>query len=108
MRSRGDTLFQALMVFCAVAAAWSFLGAPDKPTWAFEVAPLTAVVAVFAARRRRFRFSAVAYVLLTWFFFVQCVGGRWTFAEVPIPEAVMELFGLERNPADRVLRHQIT
>ena len=102
MRSRGDTLFQALLVFCAVAAAWSFLGAPDKPTWAFEVAPLTAVVAVFAARRRRFRFSAVAYVLLAWFFFVQCVGGRWTFAEVPIPEAVMELFGLERNPADRV------
>ena len=48
-------------------------------------------VAVFAARRRRFRVSAVACGLLTWFFCVQCVGGRWTFAEVPIPEAVMEL-----------------
>lgn len=95
-------LFPALCVTCAPLAGWSFVGASDKPTWAFEVLPLTAVLGVFAVRRRYFCFSDLAYLLLAWFFLIQCVGGRYTFAEVPMPRAVMDLFGLQRNPVDRI------
>ncbi|MEO6595407.1 MAG: DUF2238 domain-containing protein [Planctomycetota bacterium] len=95
-------LFPTLMGLCAALAAWSFVGASDKPTWAFEVLPLTLVVGVFAVRRRQFCFSDLAYVLLAWFFFIQCLGGRYTFAEVPFPRALADLLGLQRNPADRI------
>lgn len=94
-------LFPALLAACATAAVWSFLGAGDKPTWAFEVLPLCAVLLVFVIRRW-FRFSDLAYVLLAWFFLIQCLGGRYTFAEVPFPRAVMDALGLERNPVDRI------
>jgi putative membrane protein len=41
-------------------------------------------------------------VLLTWFFFIQCLGGRYEFANVPFPQAVMDALSLERNPVDRI------
>jgi putative membrane protein len=95
-------LFPALMALCLGLALWSFLGANDKPTWAFEVLPLTAVMVVFVVRRRWFCFSDLAYVLLTWFFAIQCLGGRYTFAEVPFPQWLTEWLGLQRNPVDRI------
>jgi len=95
-------LFAALMVLCVALLAWSGLGAADKATWAFEVLPMGVVLVVFAVRRRGFRFSDLSYVLLAWFFFIQCLGGRYTFAEVPFPQALTDLFGLARNPADRI------
>lgn len=96
------SLFPTLVVTCVLLTVWSGAGAEDKATWAFEVLPLLAVLVVFAVRRRWFRFSDFAYVLLAWFFFIQCLGGRYTFAEVPFPEALIEWFGLERNPCDRI------
>jgi uncharacterized membrane protein YjdF len=75
------------MTLCAVLTLWSGLGAGDVATWAFEVLPLGAVMVVFAIRRRRFTFSDLSYVLLTWFFVIQCLGGRYTFTEVPVPQA---------------------
>lgn len=95
-------LFPTLTVFCIALALWSFQGAPDRATWAFEVLPLTIVMAVFTIRRRHFRFSDLAYVLLAWFFAIQCLGGRYTFAAVPFPTWLSELLGLERNPVDRI------
>jgi putative membrane protein len=95
-------LLPALAIACLLLLAWSLLGAPDKPTWAFEVLPLTAVMVVFAVRRRWFRFSDLSYLLLAWFFLIQCLGGRYTFAEVPFPQWLMHGLGLERNPVDRI------
>ena len=92
-------LFPLLMVVCVALGAWSFAGAADKPVWAFEMLPLTGVMVLFAVRRRWFCFSDLAYVLLVWFFFIQCLGGRYTFEHVPFPK---DWFGLERNPVDRI------
>ena len=102
MADRHDKTFALLMMICALGAIWAGLGAPDKATWAFEVLPLSAVMVVFVIRRRYFCFSTLSYGLLTWFFLIQCVGGRWTFAEVPIPQHVLDWFGLDRNPVDRI------
>jgi putative membrane protein len=91
-----------LIAVCVALAGWSFAGTGDRWVWVFEVMPLTAVMVVFAVRARRFRFSDLAYVLLVWFFAIQCAGGRYTFAEVPFPRSLMDLLGLERNPCDRM------
>ena len=95
-------LFPVLMAVCAGLAVWSWIGVDDKATWAFEVVPLGAVMVVFTVRRRRFTFSDLAYVLLAWFFVIQCLGGRYTFAEVPFPLVLIDGLGLERNPVDRI------
>ena len=94
--------FWWLMAVCAAGAVWAFAGTEDVATCAFEMLPLTAVMVVFSVRRRWFRFSKLSYALLTWFFLIQCVGGRYTFAAAPFPQALSELFGLERNPVDRI------
>lgn len=91
-----------LGTLCLLLAVWSAAGAADKGTWAFEVLPLTAVLVVFAATARRFRFTTMVYVLLTCFYAIQCVGGRYTFAAVPLPAWLTELLGTTRNSVDRV------
>ena len=63
---------------------------------------MTAVLAVFGLTMGHFRFTGLVYVLLAWFYFIQCLGGRYTFAEVPFPAGLTELLGLERNPVDRI------
>ncbi len=95
-------LFPTLVALCALLAGWSFAGARDRPVWVFELLPLSLVLAVFAVRRSRFCFSDLAYLLLAWFFAIQCLGGRYTFAEVPFPRWAMDAFALERNPVDRI------
>jgi putative membrane protein len=95
-------LFPVLMALCAAGLAWAFAGTKDVAVCAFEMVPLSLVMVVFAARRRRFQFSDLGYVLLTWFFFIQCLGGRYEFANVPFPQAVMDALSLERNPVDRI------
>lgn len=96
------TLFPVLMAICVFLAVWSWWGAGDTATWAFEVVPFGAVVIVLAVRRQWFEFSDLSYALIAWFFFIQCLGGRYTFAEVPFPQAVTDWLGLERNPVDRI------
>lgn len=87
---------------CLLAAIWSLAGASDRGVWVFEVLPMSVVLLVFAWRRARFRFTTLTYTLLTVFFLVQCLGGRYEFAHVPFPQFLMDLFGLQRNPVDRI------
>lgn len=99
---RSSRLFPILMLLCAALGVWSFAGTRDRATWAFEMLPLTAVLVVFAVRRRHFCFSDLACVALAWFFAIQSLGGRYTFAEVPFPAALQDLLHLQRNPVDRI------
>lgn len=92
----------ALVAGCVLLAAWSFAGAADRATWLFEVLPITLVFAAALAGARWFRWSDLAHALLAVFFAVQCVGGRYTFAEVPFPRWLLDLLALQRNPADRI------
>ena len=95
-------LFQTLTAFGLCVLLWSFLGAADQAVWAFELLPLIVLLLVFAVRRRQFCFSDLAYVLLTIFLVIQCLGGRYTFEHVPLPDELLEWFGFKRNPADRI------
>jgi len=96
------TFVEALGLGCIACAVWSAIGADDKATWAFEVLPLALVLVVFAVRRRWFEFSDLTYGWIAFFFVIQCVGGRYTFAEVPMPQGVLDALGIDRNPMDRI------
>lgn len=92
----------ALAAGCVLLGAWSCAGAADKGVWAFEVAPIALVVGAAFGCARWFRWSDLSYALLALFFAIQCLGGRYTFAEVPFPRWLLDLLHLQRNPADRI------
>ena len=94
------SFIRALAGLCMIGMVWSFLGARDKMVWTFEVLPFA--VATAAALSRRTWLSGLAYVLIAGFFLIQCLGGRYSVVDVPFPQALMDLFGLNRNPSDRI------
>jgi putative membrane protein len=67
-----------------------------------EVAPVLLAIPVLYATRRRFALTPLVYVLIAVHALVLCVGGHYTYAEVPAGFWIRDLLGLERNHYDRV------
>lgn len=94
-----------LGLLCWYGLLWIVLAiAPrDRQDWLLEnLLALTAVV-VLAATYRRFQFSTPSYVLITTFLSLHAVGAHYTYAEVPVGFWLQHLFGLSRNPFDRLV-----
>jgi len=90
-----------LFLFIAVLI-WSGVHPRDRFTWMLEVAPAVIGVAILMATYRRFRFSGLAYALIFVHACILCVGGRYTYAEVPLGNWIRDAFGLARNHYDRL------
>ncbi len=74
----------------------------DRPTWLLEVAPVLIVLPLLVATYRRFPLSTLAYTLIFAHAVVLMIGGAYTYARVPIGHDVAQLFGLARNPYDKL------
>jgi putative membrane protein len=94
--------FVLMLVVVAAATLWSGIHPVDFQTWVFEVAIGFAGVVVLAATYRRFRFSGLVYVLVAIHFVILAVGGKYTYAEMPLFDWIKETFHLSRNYYDRV------
>ena len=84
---------------------WSLLAiAPrDRQDWLLEnLLALTAVVTLVATYRR-FQFSTLSYLLIAVFLSLHAVGAHYTYAEVPFGFWLQQIFGLSRNPFDRLV-----
>jgi putative membrane protein len=101
MRS-DDRLPAVLLALVAAVLAASGVGPKDRLTWWLEVAPALIAVPILVATRRRFPFTPVVYVLVAVHAAVLCLGGHYTYAEVPLGFWVQDLLGLARNPYDRL------
>ena len=73
----------------------------DRKVWIAEVTPIVIVFLALVATYRRFRFSNIAYTLMSVWMFWHTIGGHYTFANVPF-DFVTNLFGFERNHFDRI------
>jgi putative membrane protein len=84
---------------------WTVLAiAPlDRQDWLIE--NLLALIAVTAliTSYRRFQFSTPSYLLITAFLSLHAIGAHYTYAEVPFGFWLQEVFGLSRNPFDRLV-----
>jgi putative membrane protein len=92
----------ALLLAVLAVLVWSGVGPRDRGTWVMEVAPVLLVLPVLAATARRFPLTPALYVLVAVHAAVLCVGGHWTYAEVPAGFWVKDALGLARNPYDRL------
>ncbi len=99
---RSPRLPAALMAAVLAALAWSGAGPRDRLTWLMEVAPVLLALPLLAATWRRFPLTPLLYVLLALHAVVLCVGGHYTYAEVPLGFWVRDALGLSRNHYDRL------
>ena len=84
---------------------WTVLAiAPhDRQDWLLENLLALAGVAALVITYRRFQFSTISYLLITTFLSLHAVGAHYTYAEVPFGYWVQHMFGLARNPFDRLV-----
>ena len=101
-RSRPSPTELALLGLLAMVLIWSGIRPHDRFTWVLEVAPVLVGVPILIAIYGRFRFTALAYALITTHAIILMVGGHFTYAEVPLGFWAQDWFGLSRNHYDRI------
>ncbi len=82
--------------------AWSGLAPHDRLTWWLEVAPTIIGLVALAITWRRFRFTDLALTLIALHMILLCVGGKYTYALVPLGDWAKDALHLARNHYDRL------
>jgi len=82
--------------------AWSGWHPHDRFTWFLETAPIFIAVPILVATRRRFPLTPLAYRLILVHACILMLGGRYTYAEVPLGYWMEDAFGFARNHYDRL------
>ncbi len=92
------------LLLAAVTAVviWSGILPRDRTTWLMEIAPVLVAVPILIATHRRFPLTPLLYVLIAIHAAILCVGGHYTYAEVPAGFWFRDLLGLSRNHYDRL------
>jgi putative membrane protein len=92
----------ALLAVTALVLVWSAISPLDRMVWAMEVAPVVAGGAAMVLTYRRFPLTMITYRFVFFFGLILMVGGKYTYAEVPLGFWVRDALGLQRNHFDRL------
>jgi putative membrane protein len=74
----------------------------DRTTWWLEVSPVLLAAPILAATAARFPLTPLAYTLIAVHALILCLGGHYTYAEVPLGFWARDALGLARNHYDRL------
>ena len=74
----------------------------ERGTWLLEVLPAIIALPLLWFTRRTFPLTTLLYYAICLHGLVLMLGGMYTYARVPLGFELQELFGLERNPYDRI------
>ena len=100
-----DASRRALYASTAVLGGALFVTAidpADRLTWSLEVLPVVGVAAALWVTRDRFPLTPVLHAAIAAALLLLCVGAYYTFERVPLGEWLQQVFGLARNPYDRI------
>jgi putative membrane protein len=97
-----DRALASLLAGVVCVFWWSGWSPKDRLTWVLEVFPVVAAVPLLLATRRRFPLTTLAYSLIAVHAVILMVGGRYTYAEVPLFDWIRDVFHLARNHYDRL------
>ncbi|HEX6669538.1 MAG TPA: DUF2238 domain-containing protein [Gemmatimonadales bacterium] len=92
----------ALLISAAAVLVWSGIEPHDRFTWLLEVAPVLIGAPMLILLRPRLRLTRLVYTLLWIHAVILMVGGKYTYAEVPLGFWLQETFGFARNHYDRI------
>ena len=102
MRTRDGRYEIALLLSLLAILIWSGIEPHDRFTWFLEVAPVLIGVPILIYIWPRFRLTPVVYTLLWIHAVILMVGGKYTYAEVPLGFWLQDTFGFARNHYDRI------
>jgi putative membrane protein len=103
MGDRRPWTYELLLLAGVVAVlAWSGAAPKDRFTWFMEVFPVLIAVPALVATHRRFRFTPLAYTLIAIHCCILMIGGKYTYAQVPLGFWMERTFGFARNHYDRI------
>jgi len=92
----------ALLGAVVLVFLWSGTRPHDRTTWLLEVFPVILALPVLGWTYHRFRLTELVYALIALHAVVLMVGGRYTYAEVPLGFWMQDAFGFARNHYDRI------
>jgi putative membrane protein len=99
---KNDRVPAALLTAVACVFVWSGWAPKDRLTWVLEVFPVILAVPILIGTRRRMPLTTLVYVLIALHATILMVGGRYTYAEVPLGNWFRDAFHLARNHYDRL------
>jgi len=97
-----NRVLAALLTGVVVVFAWSGWYPKDRMTWVLEVFPVIVAVPLLLATQRRFPLTTLVYCLIAVHATILMVGGKYTYAEVPLFDWIRDAFHLARNHYDRL------
>lgn len=104
------TVPAAIAALIVAVAVWSGIAPFDRAVWWAEVIPIFAVFAALVITYPRFRFSNLAYFLMSLWLLMHLVGAHYTFANVPFEwgnRLLTPILGEDRNHYDRLAHYII-
>jgi putative membrane protein len=94
-------LYVWLVVFWGVLL-WSGVRPYDRFTWILEVLPAIIGFAILTMTMRRFPLTPSVYWLILLHCIVLMIGGKYTYAQVPLFNWLRDVLELQRNHYDKV------
>jgi putative membrane protein len=91
-----------LLAVVVVALVLSGIRPYDRLTWLLETVWVMLGIALVLVTWRRFPLTTLLCCLLALHALVLIIGGLYTYARTPVGPWIQDLFGLSRNPYDRI------
>lgn len=93
---------RSLIALVVLVLLWSGISPHDRFTWFMEVFPVLIGLPVLVFWRRQLPFTQLVYIVLALHACILMVGGKYTYAEVPLGYWMESWFGFTRNNYDRI------
>ena len=93
---------RTLLILVLTVLVWSGIQPHDRFTWFLEVAPVLVGIPILLLTANRFPLTLLTCVLLAIHACIPMVGGKYTYAEVPLGYWLEGAFGWTRNNYDRI------
>ena len=90
-----------LLIIYVIFAIILAINPYDRKVWLVENATMWVIVIFLIITYRRFQFSNLSYVMMSFLIFMHTFGGHYTFARVPFG-FITDLLGFQRNHYDRI------
>jgi len=81
--------------------AWSAINPYKRLTWVLEVLPAVVGTVILLATYSRFRLTSISYFWIWFFSIILIVGGKYTYAQMPLFNWIRDTYELSRNHYDR-------
>lgn len=81
---------------------WSGLNPHDRFTWFLETGPVFVGLPLLIWLDRKYRVTTLLFALICFHCMILCLGGKYTYAEVPLGEWMKSQYGYSRNHYDRI------